>query len=133
MIFRLLADLTVVVHLAFVFFILFGGVLVIRRPAIAWVHLPVVAWGALLEFGGWICPLTPLENYLRARGGEAVYEGSFVERYVMPLLYPQALTRELQFVLGGVVLALNAAIYAVAFTRRRRRRPGGGPGAGVSA
>lgn len=133
MIFRLLADLTVVVHLAFVFFILFGGVLVIRRPAIAWAHLPVVAWGALLEFAGWICPLTPLENYLRARGGEAVYEGSFVERYVMPLLYPQALTRELQFVLGGVVLALNAAIYAVAFTRRRRRRPGDGPPPGITA
>jgi Protein of Unknown function (DUF2784) len=121
-IFQVLADLTVGVHFAFVLFVVFGGLLVIKRPAIAWLHVPAAAWGAWIEFAGWICPLTPLENRLRARGGEATYDASFVERYVMPILYPEALTREVQFVLGGLVVVVNVVVYAAAFTRRRRAR-----------
>ena len=122
MIFQVLADLTVGVHFAFVLFVMFGGLLVIKRPAVAWLHVPAAAWGAWIEFAGWICPLTPLENRLRARGGEATYDASFVERYVMPILYPEALTREVQFVLGGLVVVVNVVVYAAAFTRRRRAR-----------
>ncbi len=122
MIFQVLADLTVGVHFAFVLFVVFGGLLVIKRPAVAWLHVPAAAWGAWIEFAGWICPLTPLENRLRARGGEATYDASFVERYVMPILYPEALTREVQFVLGGLVVVVNVVVYAAAFTRRRRAR-----------
>jgi len=85
-------------------------------------HLPAVAWGAWIELTGGICPLTPLENHLRARGGGAVYEESFVERYLLPVLYPDELTRELQFVLAAVVIAVNAATYAAVFAWRRRGR-----------
>lgn len=119
MIFRLLADLTVVLHLAFVLFVVLGGLLVIRHRAVAWVHIPAAAWGAWVEFAGWICPLTPLENWLRERGGGSVYSSSFVERYIVPTLYPEALSRELQWFLGGFVVAVNLVIYAIVFARRR--------------
>jgi hypothetical protein len=118
MIFRLLADLTVVLHLAFVLFVVFGGLLVARHPAVAWVHLPAVAWGAWVEFAGWICPLTPLENWLREKSGGTVYVSSFVERYIIPTLYPEALSRELQWFLGGLVVVINAAIYTTIYMRR---------------
>ncbi|HUE84565.1 MAG TPA: DUF2784 domain-containing protein [Vicinamibacterales bacterium] len=122
MIFRLLADLTVVLHLAFVLFVVFGGLLVIRHRAVAWVHLPAAAWGAWVEFAGWVCPLTPLENWLRERGGGPVYSSSFVERYIVPTLYPEALSRELQWFLGGFVVVVNAAVYLVIVNRRARNR-----------
>ena len=122
MIYRLLADLTVVLHLAFVLFVVFGGLLVIRRPSLAWVHLPAALWGAWVEFAGWICPLTPLENWLRERGGAAVYDSSFVERYLVPTLYPEALSRELQWLLGGFVVAVNLAVYLGVLALRGRRR-----------
>ena len=122
MIYRLLADLTVVLHLAFVLFVVFGGLLLIRWPAMVWVHLPAAAWGAWVEFAGLICPLTPLENWLRERGGGQVYGSSFVERYVVPTLYPEALSREQQWLLGGFVVAVNAAVYLGVFGLRARRR-----------
>jgi hypothetical protein len=122
MIFRLLADATVVLHLAFVVFVVLGGLLVLRWPRIAWLHVPTAVWGASVEFAGWMCPLTPLENWLRAQGGEAVYTTSFVERYFMPLLYPSALSRELQWALGAFVVIVNAAVYLTTVRRRRRRR-----------
>jgi Protein of Unknown function (DUF2784) len=125
MIFRLLADLTVVLHLAFVVFVVFGGLLVLRHRTVAWFHLPAAAWGAWIEFAGWICPLTPLENWLRARGGGTVYGSSFVERYLVPTLYPEALTRELQWLLGGVVIVVNLTIYLAVFGLRARRGWGG--------
>lgn len=124
MIYRLLADATVVLHLAFVAFVLFGGLLVLRRPSLAWIHVPAVAWAAFVEFVGWICPLTPLENWLREQGGQAAYSSSFIERYLLPLLYPSALTRELQWLLGGLVLVVNAAVYLVVLRRTRRVRSG---------
>jgi hypothetical protein len=120
--FRALADLTVGVHLAFVAFVVLGGLLVLRRRWMAALHLPAVGWGVWIELTGGICPLTPLENHLRARGGDAVYEESFVERYLLPVLYPDALTRELQVVLAALVIVVNAAIYAAVFAVRSRGR-----------
>ena len=120
MAFRLLADVTVVIHLAFVVFVLFGGPLVLRRPRVAWLHVPALAWGAWVEFAGWFCPLTPLENWLRTQSGAAAYDSSFIEHYLLPLLYPASLSRELQWVLGSIVLLVNAAVYLVVLRRRTK-------------
>ncbi len=119
MMFQALADLTVVVHAAFVAFVVLGGLLVVRWPRVAWVHLPAVAWGAWIECAGSICPLTPLENWLRQRAGQAAYDASFVEEYLLPVLYPAALTRELQVALGVLVLIVNAVPYAILIRRGR--------------
>jgi hypothetical protein len=113
-----LAHLTVLGHLAFVAFVVLGGLLALRWPRVAWLHLPCAAWGALVELAGWICPLTPLEQTFRARAGEGTYATSFLEHYLVPLLYPGALTRGLQIGLGVGVLALNVAIYAAVWRRR---------------
>jgi hypothetical protein len=107
----LLADLLVVVHLAFVLFVVAGALLVVRWRALIWVHVPCVLWGALIEFGGWVCPLTPLENHWRVLGGQAGYAGGFVEHYLLPVLYPPSLTRGVQVVLGVIVLTINVAAY----------------------
>ena len=107
----LLADLVLIVHLAFVVFVLCGGLFVLRWQWIAWLHLPAATWGAVVEFTGWICPLTPLENWLRVQGGEVGDEQDFTVRYLMPILYPEDLTRGLQLLLGTVVVVLNAAVY----------------------
>ena len=119
MIFRVLADLIVVLHLGFVLFVVLGGALALRWPRVAWVHLPCAVWGALISFAGWICPLTPLENRLRRTGGAAGYEGGFVEHYLVPALYPDALTRRTQLASGVLVILVNVAAYAWAFRRRR--------------
>ena len=118
----LLADLLVLVHLAFVLFVALGGFLVVRWPRVAWAHLPAAAWGAGIELTGNICPLTPLENALRERAGGAVYEGDFVAHYLLPVLYPEGLTRDVQLVLGIAVIAGNAALYSLAAARARRRQ-----------
>lgn len=117
--YRALADLVVVIHIAFVAFVVFGGLLVLRRPTLAWLHVPAAIWGVLIELAGWACPLTPLENAFRVRGGEAGYSGGFIEHYLLPILYPTGLTRGVQIVLGSLVLALNAAVYGVLLARRR--------------
>lgn len=122
MIFRLLADLVVVVHLAFVVFAVVGGLLVLRWRRVMWLHLPAAAWAALIEFAGWICPLTPLENHLRARGGGEGYESGFVEQYIVPVLYPAGLTRWTQVAIGIGVVVLNVGIYALIVRRAARRR-----------
>ena len=114
-----LADLVLLLHFAFVAFVALGGFLVIRWPKIAWAHVPAAIWGAGIELTGWICPLTPLENALRARAGGAAYEGDFIARYLLPVLYPEGLTRDAQFVLGSIVIFGNAVLYAVAARRRR--------------
>jgi len=111
MLFRILADAVVVLHLAFILFAVLGGLLVLRWPRVIWAHLPAAVWGAAVEFCGWICPLTPLENQLRRAGGALAYSGGFVERYVVPIVYPAELTRELQWFLGCAVVGINAAIY----------------------
>ena len=121
MIYRALADLILALHLVFVLFVVAGGLLVLRWPRIAWLHIPAAIWGVLIEFTGWICPLTPLENSLRTRGGEAGYNGGFIEHYIQPLLYPAGLTRSTQVVLGSLVLALNLTAYAIMVSRMRRQ------------
>ncbi len=120
MIYRALADLALLLHLAFVLFVILGGLLVLRRPKVAWLHLPCAAWGVLIEFAGWLCPLTPLEVSLRMRGGEAGYAGGFIAHYVTAALYPAGLTRGVQVVLGAFVLLLNLTIYSWIVARRRR-------------
>lgn len=114
-----LAELVVTLHFGFVLFVVLGGLLVLRWPWVAWVHLPAAGWGALIELWGWICPLTPLEKWLRRQGGLAGYQGGFVEHYILPVLYPTGLTRGVQLVLGAAVVAVNATVYWVVFRRRR--------------
>ena len=122
MLYRLLADLVVLVHLGFVGFVILGGAGVWRWPRLAWVHLPAVVWGVGSEWTGGICPLTPWENWLRARAGGVVYEGDFVERYLVPVLYPVGLTRTTQVVLGALVLVVNGAAYVWLWHNRRKPR-----------
>ncbi len=119
MIYGLLADLVVLIHLAFVVLVVCGGLLVLRFRWFALIHLPAAAWGALIEFGGWVCPLTPLENRLRQLAGETGYAGGFVEQYLLPVLYPGGLTRGTQVGLGLLVVAVNAVIYGIVIHRRR--------------
>ena len=114
-----MADLIVVVHFLFVLFVVFGGLLAFRWPRIIWLHIPAVIWGVLIEFAGWICPLTPLENRLRGTG-EAGYQGDFIAHYILPVLYPEGLTRRVQWLLGVTALAINLAIYLWIFVRHRR-------------
>lgn len=122
---RWLADALVIAHLAFVAFVVFGGLLVWRWRRLAWLHVPAALWGVWIEASGGICPLTPLENRLRTSAGEAAYQGDFVARYVLPMLYPEGLTHEVQIGLGVGVLALNVVIYGVMIRNRRSaRRPG---------
>jgi hypothetical protein len=123
MAYRAAADAILVTHLAFVLFALFGALLVLRWPRLAWLHIPAVVWAAFIEFSGTICPLTPLEVALRQRAGQAGYGGGFIDHYVVSLLYPEGLTRAAQTVLGAMVVALSAAIYIVAFRRRRLPEP----------
>ena len=119
--YRIGADVVLIVHFLFVLFVIFGGLLVIRWPRVAWVHVPVAIYGVVIEFLGCICPLTPLENSLRERGGEAGYSGGFIEHYITATIYPSGLTRRIQIVLGVGVLVLNVGIYAIV-TRRARRQ-----------
>lgn len=119
---RLAADAIVALHLAFVAFACLGGLLAWRRLRYAVVHLPALAWAAWIEFTGSICPLTPLENALRVRAGDAGYPGGFVEHYLIPLIYPPGLSPAHQRWIGAFVVALNVALYAWAWRRSRRRR-----------
>lgn len=126
MIYKLLADFVFLAHLGFVLFVVLGGIAVWRAPKLAWLHLPAVAWGALIEFAGWICPLTPWEQQLRRLAGERGYSSGFLEHYLLPILYPEGLTRDTQVVLGALVLLINAAAYALILRRRRERSGRGG-------
>jgi len=122
MLYRLAADAVLLVHLAFVFFVALGAFLVLRWRQVAWVHLPAALWGALIEFSGGICPLTPLEVTLRRAAGDAGYAGDFLEHYIVAAMYPEGLTRGVQMALGAAVLLVNAAVYAVVLWQLRRRR-----------
>lgn len=121
--FSLLADAVLVLHLAFILFVVGGALLVRRWPRLVWLHLPALAWGAFIEFSGGLCPLTPLEVRLRVLAGEAGYAGGFIERYLTPLIYPEALTRELQIALGIGVIVLNLLAYALLWRSRRHDGP----------
>jgi len=122
MIYRLAADLVVLTHLAFVLFVVLGALLVLRWPRLMWVHLPAAIWGAMIEFGGWICPLTPLENRLRHQGGTTGYGEGFIDHYLVPLIYPTGLTRSMQIGLGIGVVVLNLGIYVWIARRAASRR-----------
>ena len=122
MLYRALADLVVTFHMGFVLFVVLGGLLVARFPRLAWLHLPAAAWGVWVEVTDRICPLTPLENHFRRLGGEAGYPGGFIEHYLLPVLYPAALTRTIQYVLAAVVLGVNLAAYGWLLARSRRAR-----------
>lgn len=111
--YSVLADLVLIVHLAFVVFVVVGAFLVLRWPRLAWLHVPAAIWGVFIEFSGRICPLTPLENSLRTRGGEAGYSGGFIDHYLTSLIYPDGLTRTAQFIIGTVLLVLNLLVYGL--------------------
>lgn len=115
----LIADALVVAHFLFIFFVVAGGALVIFWPRVSWLHLPAALWGAVVEFAGWICPLTPLENHFRALAGAATYSGDFVAQYLLPLIYPENLTRETQIVLGLLVVIINIIFYLLAVKKHR--------------
>jgi hypothetical protein len=112
--------LVALTHFGFVLFVVVGGLLVLRWRRVAWLHLPCALWGAGIEFSGSICPLTPLENWLRLQAGSGGYEGGFVEHYLLPVLYPGGLTRGLQIALGLGVLAVNLVVYGRVISRSLR-------------
>jgi hypothetical protein len=123
---RLATDAVVALHFAFIAFVVAGGVLTLIDRRWAILHLPAVAWAAWTEFTSTVCPLTPWENALRANAGEAGYAESFVDHYIVPLIYPQGLTSDAQVVLGIGIVVLNAVVYAVAWRQWMRvssRRP----------
>ena len=111
MLFRLMADLIVVIHLVFILFVVAGGLLVLWRRKIIWVHIPAVIWGVVIELTGWICPLTPLENYFRVKAGGVGYSSGFVENYIIPIVYPIGLTRGIQLVFSLLVIVINIVVY----------------------
>ena len=123
MVFALLAFLTAVAHLSFILFVIFGGFIVARRPRLAPVHLACAAWGAYVSLANRICPLTPLENWFRERGGGTGYGGDFLEHYLLAILYPTGLTASTQRALGVAVIVLNAGVYAWILRTRRYRAP----------
>lgn len=122
MLYQILADTVVLVHSAFVIFVVFGGLLVLRWRWLSWLHLPTAIWGALIEFAGWICPLTPLENQFRMKSGAAGYDTDFIEHYLLPIIYPEALTRSLQIKLGIIVIIINVSIYGFLLYKRYKTR-----------
>jgi len=116
-----LADLVLLVHLAFVAFVALGGLLVVRWPVWSMLHVPSALWGVFVEWSGWTCPLTPLENAWRRCGGQAGYAGGFLDHHVTALLYPSGLTRGTQVALGTFVLGLNLILYSLAVAKHRRK------------
>lgn len=116
--YTILADLIVILHAMFVLFVLFGGFLIVKWPQAKWLHLPVMAWGVMIEFTGWICPLTPLESWLRQQAGNTGNEADFLQRFLSALLYPDDLTRAMQIAFGTIVVALNLVVYGWLWQRR---------------
>lgn len=119
MIYRLLADVLVIVHLLFILFALFGAFMALRWRWLWLVHVPVVIWGVLVEVNHWICPLTPLEYWLRLKGGESGYQESFVEHYIVPIVYPTNLTETMQYWAAAVLIVINVFAYALLIYRRQ--------------
>ena len=117
--YRFFADVLVVVHFLFILFVVAGGILVLRRPRLAILHLPAVIWGAAVELCSWICPLTPLENYFRGLSGSSGYSGDFVEHYLIPLIYPENLTIGTQYILGGMVVIVNLIFYLIVWHKKK--------------
>jgi len=119
MLYGWLANLILLVHLAFIVFVALGGFLVLRWPRLAWLHLPCVAWGVMVELMGWTCPLTPWENHYRRLAGQTGYAGDFIQHYLLAAIYPEGLTRSVQIMLGLLLLLVNLAIYGLLWYRAR--------------
>lgn len=122
--YQLLADAVLVLHLAFIAFVLCGGLLALRWPKVAWLHLPAAGWAAFTELTGRICPLTPLENHFLELSGSTPYQGDFIMHYLWPIIYPAGLTPGIQKILGGLVIALNGIMYGMVIFRWKRPPPG---------
>ncbi|MFP4548321.1 MAG: DUF2784 domain-containing protein [Fidelibacterota bacterium] len=116
--YRIAADIVVVLHFTFILFVIGGGFLAVRWPKIIWLHIPCAIWGALIEFAGWYCPLTPLENYFRRSAGDAGLTGGFIEEYLLPVIYPAGMSRTVQIVLGVIVIVINVSVYGYLLFRR---------------
>ena len=108
-----LADLVLIAHALFIAFVIFGGLIVLKWHKVMWLHIPCAIWGALIEFFGWICPLTYLENYLRGPGNANYYEGGFIQHYLIPIIYPAGLTTGIQILLGVIVIGINIIVYSL--------------------
>ena len=119
---RVAADFIVIIHFGFIVFIVLGGLLVFRWPKLMWLHLPAVAWGVVIEFAGFICPLTPLENRLRIAAGESGYSSGFIDQYLIPVVYPDGLNRPTQIALGVLVISINLVLYGVVVAKRKRNK-----------
>ena len=126
MLYSALADFVVLAHVAFILFAVLGGFLVLKWRWVAWLHIPAAVWAVVVQVSNWYCPLTPLEIRLRELGGAMSYHTSFVEHYVLPVLYPAALTKQEEVTLGIVVLAINVGVYVfvVGDIARRPRKDG---------
>ena len=119
---RVAADFVVIIHFGFIVFVVLGGLLVFRWPKLMWLHLPAVAWGVVIEFAGFICPLTPLESRLRIAAGESGYSGGFIDQYLIPVVYPDGLNRPTQIALGVLVISINLVLYGVVVAKRKRNK-----------
>jgi len=122
MFFSLTADLVVLIHFAFICFVVVGGFLAVKWKWLAFLHIPCALWGILIEFYGWVCPLTPLEQYLRKAGGSAGYSGGFIDHYITSIIYPSGLTREMQIIMGILVILINITAYTWVIIRYRKRK-----------
>lgn len=122
MLLRLAADFVLVLHFAFILFVIGGAFLVMRYAWLAYLHIPASTWGAFIELTGRICPLTTAENYFRRAAGDAGYATSFVEHYIVPIIYPAGLTRTTQYWLAGIVILINVVLYAWIVMRWRKPR-----------
>lgn len=120
--YQLLANLVLLLHFAFILFVIFGALLLLRWPRLLWLQVPAVIWAAIVISQGWICPLTPLENWLRRQAGEVGYQGGFIEHYLLPVIYPAGLTPAIQLGLGVLVTLVNLVLYGVVWKSWRRRR-----------
>ena len=120
MYYAIAADLLLVIHLGFVCFVVAGGLLVLKWRRVIFLHLPAVVWGALLEFQGWLCPLTPWEQQLRRAAGQSGYQGGFIEHYLVPVLYPSGLDHNMQLILGSMVIVINIVVYGWVILRSRK-------------
>jgi hypothetical protein len=120
MLYAVLADAVLVLHFVFALFVLTGGLFALKWPRIIWLHIPAAAWGAIVECTGWLCPLTPLEQWLRTQAGQPSYEQDFIAQYLLPLLYPFGLTREVQLLLGLIVLLVNGVVYGIVWWTGRQ-------------
>ena len=121
MLYQLAADFIVLLHFVFIVFAVAGGVLVFKWRRLGYLHVPAAIWAALIIMAGWICPLTPIENMFRQAGGGEVYSVSFIERYLMPVIYPSGLSREIFIAMGVVIIVINVVVYTILFIKRKNR------------